>query len=133
LLALVLEMKILLIDDDESLTSVYSTGLAKDGFEVSVASTGEDGINKLKIEKFDAVVLDQVLPDASGIEVLKEIKNTEEIKNVPVIILSNFGQEELVKEALNMGAVDYIFKYQVEIGDVSKKIKAVLGEKEGDN
>jgi len=122
-------MKVLLIDDDESLTSVYTTGLAKDGIDVTVASTGKEGINKLKAEKFDLVVLDQVLPDTSGFEVLKEIKSTDEIKNIPVIILSNFGQEELVKQALNSGAAEYIFKYQVEIEDVAKKLKAVLGEK----
>lgn len=125
-------MKVLLIDDDEALTSVYATGLAKDGIDITVASTGQEGINKLKAEKFDLVVLDQVLPDTSGFEVLKEIKNTDEIKNIPVIILSNFGQEELVKQALNSGAAEYIFKYQVEISDVAKKIKAVLGEK-GEN
>jgi DNA-binding response OmpR family regulator len=122
-------MKILLIDDDESLTSVYVTGLAKEGIEAIVASTGQNGISKLKEEKFDLVVLDQVLPDTSGFEVLKEIKSTEEIKNIPVIILSNFGQEELVKQALNIGAAEYIFKYQVEISDVAKKIKAVFEEK----
>ena len=126
-------MKALLIDDDESLTSVYSTGLAKDGVDVTVASTGQDGINKLKAEKFDLVILDQVLPDTSGLEVLKEIKSTDEIKNIPVIILSNFGQEELVKQALDIGAAEYIFKYQVEIEDVAKKIKSVLGEKRKDN
>ena len=125
-------MKVLLIDDDESLTSVYTTGLAKDGIDVTVASTGQEGISKLKAEKFDLVVLDQVLPDTSGFEVLKEIKSTDEIKNIPVIILSNFGQEELVKQALNSGAAEYIFKYQVEITDVAKKIKAVLAE-EGEN
>jgi len=121
-------MKILLIDDDESLTSVYVTGLAKEGIEVTVASTGQDGINKLKAEKFELVVLDQVLPDTSGFEVLKEIKSTDETKNIPVIILSNFGQKELVKQAIDIGAAEYIFKYQVEISDVAKKIKAVLAE-----
>ena len=126
-------MKILLIDDDESLTSVYATGLTKEGMEVVVSSTGIAGLNKLKTGKFDLVVLDQVLPDASGLELLKEIKSTEEIKNIPVIILSNFGQEELVKQAIDIGAAEYIFKYQVEISDVVKKIKAVLQEKERNN
>jgi len=119
-------MKVLLIDDDEALASVYVTGLNKEGIIVTVAPNGQDGLSKLKAGEFDLVLLDQVLPDISGTEVLKEIKNTQGIKDIPVIILSNFGQEELVKQAINMGAVEYIFKYQVEIGDVVKKIKEVL-------
>ena len=119
-------MKVLLIDDDEALASVYVTGLNKEGIIVTVAPNGQDGLSKLKAGEFDLVLLDQVLPDISGTEVLKEIKNTQGIKDIPVMILSNFGQEELVKQAINMGAVEYIFKYQVEIGDVVKKIKEVL-------
>ncbi|HZJ18164.1 MAG TPA: response regulator transcription factor [Patescibacteria group bacterium] len=119
-------MKVLLIDDDEALASVYATGLNKEGIIVTVAPNGQDGLSKLKAGEFDLVLLDQVLPDISGTEVLKEIKNTQGIKDIPVMILSNFGQEELVKQAINMGAVEYIFKYQVEIGDVVKKIKEVL-------
>ncbi|MFH1187118.1 MAG: response regulator [Candidatus Levyibacteriota bacterium] len=123
-------MKVLLIDDDESLASIYSTGLKKEGIDISVASSGQSGLNTLKSGNFDLVLLDQVLPDISGTEVLKEIKNTEKLKDIPVVILSNFGQEELVKQAINMGAVEYIFKYQVEIGDVAKKIKSIIGKEE---
>lgn len=119
-------MKVLLIDDDDALASVYSTGLNKEDIVVTVAPTGQEGLNKLKADKFDLVLLDQVLPDISGTEVLKEIKNTEGIKDIPIVILSNFGQEELVKQAINLGAVEYIFKYQVEIDDVARKIKEIL-------
>jgi DNA-binding response OmpR family regulator len=121
-------MKVLLIDDDEALASVYSTGLDKEGISVTVASTGQEGLSKLKSDGFDLVLLDQVLPDISGTEVLKEIKNTEGIKDIPVVILSNFGQEELVKQAIDIGATEYIFKYQVEINDVAKKIKEILSK-----
>lgn len=123
-------MKVLLIDDDDALASVYSTGLAKEDISVTVAPNGQEGINKLKAGGFDLVLLDQVLPDISGTEVLKEIKGTEGIKDIPVVILSNFGQEELVKQAIDIGAVEYIFKYQVEIDDVAKKIKEILNKGE---
>ncbi len=119
-------MKILLIDDDEALTIVFTTALSKEGFQTSVAHLGKDGIEKAKTEKPDLVLLDQVLPDTSGNDVLKQLKGDEATKNIPVIILSNFSQEELVKEAINQGAADYVFKYQVEPKDIVEKIKTQL-------
>jgi twitching motility two-component system response regulator PilH len=121
-----LDMKILLVDDDQSLLTVFSTALVKDGFEAVTAETGEDGLNKAKSEKPDLILLDQVLPDISGNDVLKSLKADEETKAIPVMLLSNFSQEELVKGALEGGAIDYIFKYQVEPKDVVAKIKQAL-------
>lgn len=119
-------MKILLVDDDQSLLTVFSTALTKEGFEVATAETGEDGQNKAKSEKPDLILLDQVLPDTSGNDVLKNLKADEQTKNIPVMLLSNFSQEELVKGALEAGAIDYIFKYQVEPKEVVVKIKQAL-------
>ena len=121
-----LDMKILLVDDDQSLLTVFSTALTKEGFEVATAETGEDGQNKAKSEKPDLILLDQVLPDTSGNDVLKNLKADEQTKNIPVMLLSNFSQEELVKGALEAGAIDYIFKYQVEPKEVVVKIKQAL-------
>ena len=119
-------MKILLIDDDEALTIVFTTALSKEGFQTAVAHLGKDGLDKAKTEKPDLILLDQVLPDSSGNEVLKQLKGDDATKAIPVIILSNFSQEELVKEAINEGAVDYVFKYQVEPKDIVEKIKRQL-------
>lgn len=118
--------KILLIDDDEALLAVFTTALQKDGFETVTASTGAQGLEKAKSEKPDLILLDQILPDISGNEVLKQVKANEITKNIPVIILSNFSQEELVKEAINEGARDYVFKYQVATSDVVNKVKDAL-------
>ena len=122
-------MKILIVDDDESLLTIYETALRKEGFEIVSCSTGQETLGKAKEAKPNLVLLDQVLPDISGNEILKQLKQDDETKNIPVIILSNFSQEELVKQAIEAGAVDYIFKYQVEISDVVKKIRETLGEK----
>lgn len=121
--------KILLIDDDEALIAVFSTALQKDGFETAVAPDGNTGIAKAKSEKPDLILLDQVLPDISGNEVLKKLKEDEDTKNIPIIILSNFSQEELVKEAINEGARDYVFKYQVATADVVEKVRNALQNK----
>jgi DNA-binding response OmpR family regulator len=128
LLALTLDMKILLVDDDEALLTIFETAFKKDGLEVVTASTGEDGLNKTKTEKPDIILLDQILPDISGNDVLKTLKQDDATKNIPVMILSNFSQQELVDKALEQGAVDYIFKYQVEPKDVVEKVRAILSK-----
>jgi DNA-binding response OmpR family regulator len=119
-------MKVLLIDDDEDLISIFTSALSRDSFEVVSATTGQEGLDKIKSEKPDIVLLDQVLPDISGNEILKSIKADSETKNIPVILLSNFSQEELVKGAIDEGAADYLFKYQVEPKDVVAKVKEAL-------
>lgn len=119
-------MKVLLIDDDEDLLVVFSAALQKDGFQVTSTTTGQDGLSKAKTEKPDIILLDQVLPDMSGNDVLKTLKQDDLTKTIPIVLLSNFSQEELVKGAIDSGAVDYLFKYQVEPKDVVNKVKEAL-------
>lgn len=119
-------MKVLLIDDDEALTQVFAVTLKQNKLEPITANNGKEGIDKAKTEKPNLILLDQILPDISGNEILKTLKADSETQNIPVIVLSNFSQEELVKEAINNGAMDYIFKYQVEPLDIVAKIKSAL-------
>ena len=119
-------VKILIIDDDENLSAIFEAALQKNGLETIYALNGQSGIDKTKSEKPDLVLLDQVLPDISGNEVLKTLKMDLATQNIPVLMLSNFSQEELVKEAINNGAADYIFKYQVEPQDLVNKVKQAL-------
>lgn len=121
-------MKILLVDDDEAITTVFATALSKEGYESSHAATGKEGLDKAKSEHPDLILLDQVLPDMQGNEVLATLKKDEATKNIPVVILSNFSQEELVKQAINEGAADYIFKYQAATSDVVEKVKQILNK-----
>ncbi|MDP2638050.1 MAG: response regulator [Candidatus Levybacteria bacterium] len=119
-------MKVLIIDDDETLSTVFETAFQKNGFQTAVSHNGQDGINKAHAEKPDLILLDQVLPDISGNEILKTLKADSQTQNIPIFILSNFSQEELVKEAINNGAMDYVFKYQVEPTDLISKVKQAL-------
>lgn len=121
-------MKVLLVDDDQALLTIFEESLKKDGFEVVTATTGQQGIEKAKTEKPDFVLLDQVLPDIQGNEVLTTLKADLETKNIPVAMLSNFGQNELVQAAINAGALDYILKYQIEPGDLVNKINELVKE-----
>lgn len=119
-------MKVLLIDDDEDLSNIFAAALTKEGFEAIFELTGQKGLERARLEKPDLILLDQVLQDMSGNDILKNLKQDEATKQIPVILLSNFSQEELVKGALEQGAVDYLFKYQVEPKDVINKVKEVL-------
>jgi DNA-binding response OmpR family regulator len=118
--------KILLIDDDQAIGELFSYALNKSGLDTILALDGKSGINKAKIEIIDLILLDEVLPDIPGNEILKTLKLDNKTQHIPVIILSNFSQEELVKEAINNGALDYIFKYQIEPQDLVDRVKAVL-------
>lgn len=122
-------MKILLIDDDEALLTVFGTALKKDGYELTTASDGAGGLEKAKADTFDLFLIDQILPDMRGNDIVKALKSEEKTKNTPVMILSNFGQSELIKEAMDLGAVEYILKYQIEPADLVAKVKEILKAK----
>ncbi len=120
-------MKILLIDDEQALLKVFTETLQTLGhFDVETAETGNDGIEKVRSLQPDLVLLDQVLPDINGNQILQMIKQDPSTKNIPVAMLSNFNQDNLVQEAINLGALDYILKYQVEPEDLVAKVNKLI-------
>jgi CheY-like chemotaxis protein len=122
-------MRILLVDDDEAILKVFSASLKTHGYDVITASNGSDGIEKVKTQKPDLVLLDQVLPDIQGNEVLIALKSDPATKDVTVAMLSNFGQNELIEKAINAGAVDYILKYQITPDYLATKIQDIFRPK----
>jgi CheY-like chemotaxis protein len=121
-------MKILLVDDEQALLDVFSSTLQTGGFEVVTAITGTEGIDKAKSEKPNIILLDQMLPDINGNQVLQILKQDPLTQSIPVAMLSNFNQDGLVQEAINLGALDYIMKYQVGPHDLIEKINQLLEE-----
>ncbi len=119
---------ILIIDDDKQVATVFQVALTSSGFKVMTAPDGKTGINIVKQQPFDLVLLDEMMPDMSGNEVLRTLKEDDATKAVPVVMLSNFGNNDMVKEALDTGALDYILKYQVSPTDLPVKIKEIIGE-----
>lgn len=122
-------MRILLVDDDEAILKVFSASLKAHGYDIVTASNGTDGIEKVKTQKPDLVLLDQVLPDIQGNEVLVALKSDPATKDVTVAMLSNFGQNELIEKAINSGAVDYILKYQITPEYLATKIQELVKPK----
>lgn len=119
---------ILIVEDDLFLRNMYLTKLESEGFEVFLASDGEEAIDKMKLYKPDIILLDILVPKKNGFEVLEEKKNDSEIRDIPVMVLSNLSQKEQIKKCYELGAKDFLIKaYFVPI-EVIKKIKNLIGE-----
>lgn len=115
-------MKILLVEDDVFLIKALTTKLSKEGIEVLQGKDGEEALVKIK-EKPELILLDLMLPKKSGFEVLGEIKRDASLKDIPVIIMSNLGQEDDIKKGIALGAIDYLIKADIKIDDIVAKIK----------
>ncbi len=118
--------KILIIEDDRFLLKLYSDKLKREGFEVVGSLTGEEGLNRLAFENPDLILLDLLLPKKNGFEVLSELKLSPEFKKIPVIILTNLGQESDVKTGLAMGAVAYLVKTDFSVNQLPAIVKETL-------
>lgn len=106
--------KVILIEDEVFISDLYKRMLEKAGFTVVVSFDGEEGLNSIrKNEDADLVLLDVMLPKKHGIDVLKEIKKDDSVKNIKVILLSNLGDEGVIREAFKDGIYDYIKKISV--------------------
>src|SRR3989338_2371699 len=118
--------KVLIIEDDKFLNKLYSDKLTREGFEVSVAVSGDEGLSKALNEKPDLVILDIVLPHKNGFDILSEMKLKAGTKNIPVIILTNLGQEADIKTGLNLGAVGYFVKTDFPIMKLGEEVRKYL-------
>ncbi len=118
--------RILLAEDDKFLSIALGDKLAREGFFVIKALNGAEALAKIRLEKPDLILLDIIMPQKSGFEVLAEMKLDPLMKNIPVIVLSNLGQESDIKKAKALGARDYLVKSDVEMKTVVEKIKAEL-------
>ena len=116
---------ILLVEDDPFLIDVYTTKFKEVGFRVEVASDGEDALRRLHEEKFDLLVLDIVLPQIDGWEILEKIKN-KNLKDLKIVVLSNLGQKGEVEKGLKLGATKYLIKAHYTPSEVIAEIKEIL-------
>ncbi len=115
--------KIALIEDDEVLSIVIREELSRAGFDVSLASDGEKGIRLVRSKKPDLVLLDLMLPEKSGFDVLKELKEDPKTNNIPVVILTALSLDENIQKALRAGASDYFVKSQHTALELVEMIK----------
>ena len=117
-----------MIEEDRFLRKIYRDKFSRLGFEFLEATNGEEGLNKVIYEKPDLVILDLMLPKKNGFDVLIDIKNNKNTQKVPVIILSNLGQESDIKRGFDLGAADYLVKTDVSLSGVVEKVKEQIAK-----
>ncbi len=118
--------KILIIEDEEILAKILQEKFKAANFESEVAGDGDVALAIARKFAPDIIVLDLILPKKDGFQVLKELKSDSGLKKVPVIILSNLGQEEEIKKGFALGAADYLVKAQNPIKAVVERVKNYL-------
>jgi len=118
--------KILFVEDESALQKTFGETLRQRGYDVISALDGEAGLRMAKIKKPDLILLDLILPKMSGFEVLKKIKEDKEIKDIPVIVLTNLEQMEDVDRVIALGATTYLVKTKYTLDEVVEKIKKAL-------
>lgn len=119
--------KILYVEDDDGLAEVYLTRLDAEGFEVKRVPNGEDALATALEFKPDLILLDAMMPQVNGFDVLDILRNTPDTTNIKIIMLTALSQESDRQRAETLGADDYLVKSQVVIADVIDKIKHHLG------
>lgn len=119
--------KILLIEDELYLLKIYGNKLRRNDFDVSIATTGDEGLHKVMTDKPDLILLDLILPGGKdGFQVLEEIKKNPSTRKIPIIILSNLGQKSDIERGVALGAADYLVKADISLPNVVEKIKKYL-------
>jgi DNA-binding response OmpR family regulator len=119
---------ILVIEDDIQFYTLYGTELQTRGYKVSNVSDGSLAVQAIKDQSPDLVLLDLVLPGRNGLDILREIRSQQDFENLKVVILTNYGGEENVSTALELGATDYVMKYKIVPSELADKIASLFGE-----
>lgn len=123
------KIKVLLIEDDPTLIEMYQLKFKESGFDFKVCNRGAEGLAASKKDKPDVILLDVILPEMDGFAILTELKKDAKTKSVPVLLLTNLGQESDIKKGKQLGAVDYLVKANFTPAEVVDKIKKLINKK----
>lgn len=118
--------KIAIIEDDSVISQMYRMKFEADNFDVQVASNGKDGVALVEQFSPDIVLLDLQMPVMNGLEALRVIRGSDWGKNIPVLILTNLGEEEAPKEIKALGIHSYIVKADLTPRQVAERVKEAL-------
>ncbi|OGI27054.1 MAG: hypothetical protein A2359_01770 [Candidatus Moranbacteria bacterium RIFOXYB1_FULL_43_19] len=118
---------VLVVEDDVFLLNVHKKKLSKEGFEVLVAGNGNEALSLARKNKPDIILLDLIMPAKDGFQALKELKADPELKDIKVVVLSNLGQEEDKRRAMEAGALGYIVKANVSFREIINQVRRHLG------
>jgi CheY-like chemotaxis protein len=119
--------KILLIEDEELLLNLLQKKLIQEGYRIDVARDGQAGLKKIRKGKPDLILLDIIMPKMGGFEVMEEMQKDEELKKIPIIIVSNSGQPVELDRAKKLGVNDWLIKTDFGPQEVVDKVKKQIG------
>ena len=120
--------KILIIEDEEIIRDLLQKKLSQEGYEISVAKDGQEGLRLMKEVKPDLILLDIVMPKIGGFEVMEEMQKEDELKSIPVIVVSNSGQPVEIDKAQALGAKDWLIKTEFDPKEVIEKVVKQIGK-----
>ncbi len=120
------KIKILLAEDEKIAYEPLKLKLEEEGYEVRVVESGDNVVNTVKEFMPNLLILDVVLPKKFGFEILKEMREDDRLKTMPVLILSNLSQIEDISKAAELGAIEYIIKSDISLSELTKKIAAII-------
>lgn len=123
--------RILLLEDEAYLRSIYIKQLQSAGFNVDGFSSGKEGLKAIQTNTYDLALMDIMLPDTNGLEILKEIKQNVLTKNTPVVLLTNLGQEVIIDQAFKLGAEGYLIKSAITPDQIITEVKNILQKQPG--
>jgi CheY-like chemotaxis protein len=117
---------LLIVEDDPLMQRMYQKIFTFEKYEVSTASNGEEGLDKVRTLKPTVVLLDVMMPKMNGLQVLEKIKSDPDIKHIPVIMLTNLAGEKDAEAALMKGAVKYIVKSEHDPKQIVAMVKEII-------
>ncbi len=118
--------KVLIVDDDLRLLKAYTVKLKNEGFEVKTEDDGTKAVSAVRSFKPDAILLDVLLPQKNGWDILLDLKSDDKLKDIPVIMVSNIGSSEKEIEAIDAGAAAYLVKSNTPLEILMQKIYSVM-------
>ncbi|KKP56452.1 MAG: Response regulator [Parcubacteria group bacterium GW2011_GWB1_35_5] len=120
--------KILIIDDDQFFSKTLEAALPKERYELVSAEDGEVGLEKLKSEKPDLIILDLMMPKLDGTAFLKKLQEDNDLPKVPILVSSNLSSVKKISDVMSMGVVGYVIKSDESLQSIVQDIDRVLGE-----
>lgn len=121
--------KVLIVEDDTYIRDLYAEVLTTEGYEVTIAADGEEGLVKADEQMYDLILLDMMMPKVDGITFLEEMKKkgaTE--KQGPIVVLTNLAQDSVIAKAKELGARDFLIKSDLDPDEFLTKTKSFLME-----
>ncbi|MBI3485401.1 response regulator [Candidatus Daviesbacteria bacterium] len=125
--------KILIVEDEKPIAELYQLVISKAGFQVKIAPDGATGLQVLEAESFDMLLLDIMLPGINGLELLRQFKSKHPDSQMIVLLLTNLGQDAVIKEAFELGATGYLIKASLTPNQVLTEVNNAFAGKQSES